>query len=77
MRVRMHTKAPLFLFVDAFNTRIHLSGGDKINSFISWIGGKKALRDEILLRFPVQYMCLIQRLYRFQSHRKTPQQIPE
>lgn len=60
MRVRMHTKAPLFLFVDAFNTRIHLSGGDKINSFISWIGGKKALRDEILLRFPVQYTRYIE-----------------
>ena len=56
----MHTKAPLFLFVDAFNTRIHLSGGDKINSFISWIGGKKALRDEILLRFPVQYTRYIE-----------------
>lgn len=26
-----------------------------INSFMSWIGGKKALRDEILLRFPLTY----------------------
>lgn len=30
-------------------------GGDKIDSFISWVGGKKALRDEILLRFPIEY----------------------
>lgn len=30
-------------------------GGDYINSFISWVGGKKALRDEILLRFPIEY----------------------
>lgn len=26
-----------------------------INSFLSWVGGKKALRDEILLRFPPDY----------------------
>jgi DNA adenine methylase len=26
-----------------------------INSFMSWIGGKKALRDEILMRFPATY----------------------
>jgi hypothetical protein len=26
-----------------------------INSFMSWIGGKKALRDEILMRFPASY----------------------
>jgi DNA adenine methylase len=26
-----------------------------INSFMSWIGGKKALRDEILMRFPAIY----------------------
>lgn len=32
-----------------------LKGGDYINSFISWVGGKKALRDEILLRFPIEY----------------------
>ena len=26
-----------------------------INSFMSWIGGKKALREEILARFPAEY----------------------
>lgn len=26
-----------------------------INSFMSWIGGKKALREQILLRFPIYY----------------------
>ena len=24
-----------------------------INSFMAWVGGKKALRDEILARFPL------------------------
>ena len=28
---------------------------DHINSFMSWIGGKKALRDEIVARFPLEY----------------------
>lgn len=27
-------------------------GGDSINSFMAWVGGKKALRDEVLARFP-------------------------
>lgn len=26
-----------------------------MNSFMSWVGGKKALRDEIIARFPLQY----------------------
>ena len=30
-------------------------GGDSINSFMAWVGGKKALRDEILARFPRNY----------------------
>jgi DNA adenine methylase len=30
-------------------------GRDTINSFMSWVGGKKALRDEIVLRFPLEY----------------------
>jgi DNA adenine methylase len=30
-------------------------GGDPINSFLSWIGGKKALRDEIVIRFPASF----------------------
>ena len=31
-----------------------------MNSFISWIGGKKALRDEILIRFPMEYTRYIE-----------------
>lgn len=31
-----------------------------MNSFMSWIGGKKALRDEIVLRFPVDYKRYIE-----------------
>ena len=26
-----------------------------MNSFMSWVGGKKALRDEIIARFPSSY----------------------
>lgn len=35
-------------------------GGDSINSFIAWVGGKKALRDEILARFPRNYKRYIE-----------------
>lgn len=45
----MHKHSALFIFKPTQN------GGDNINSFMSWIGGKKALRDEILQRFPVEY----------------------
>lgn len=31
-----------------------------MNSFMSWIGGKKALRDEILIRFPIEYSRYIE-----------------
>lgn len=31
-----------------------------MNSFMSWIGGKKALRDEIVVRFPVHYSRYIE-----------------
>ena len=27
----------------------------KMNSFMSWVGGKKNLRDEVLARFPTYY----------------------
>lgn len=26
-----------------------------MNSFISWVGGKKALREEIYIRMPIKY----------------------
>ncbi len=29
--------------------------GDTINSFMFWVGGKKALRDQILSRFSLDY----------------------
>lgn len=35
-------------------------GGDSINSFTAWVGGKKALRDEILARFPRNYKRYIE-----------------
>lgn len=35
-------------------------GGDSINSFMAWVGGKKALRDEILARFPRNYKRYIE-----------------
>ncbi len=31
-----------------------------MNSFMSWVGGKKALRDEILARFPLDYTRYIE-----------------
>ena len=35
-------------------------GGDSINSFMAWVGGKKALRDEVLARFPRNYKRYIE-----------------
>ena len=35
-------------------------GGDSINSFMAWVGWKKALRDEILARFPRNYKRYIE-----------------
>lgn len=35
-------------------------GGDSINSFMAWVGGKKALRDEILARFQRNYKRYIE-----------------
>lgn len=44
-----------------FHTRRRLrKGGDFINSFMAWVGGKKALRDEILARFPLNYKRYIE-----------------
>lgn len=56
MRVGNTQKRPIFVCRYFPYTQItSTERGEKINSFISWIGGKKALRDEILLRFPVDY----------------------
>ena len=35
-------------------------GAYDLNSFMSWIGGKKALREEILSRFPIDYARYIE-----------------
>ena len=48
-------------FSAGFRHAGHLpQGGDIINSFMSWVGGKKALRDEILARFPLEYRRYIE-----------------
>lgn len=56
----VHGKRPLFAF-RGFSARKRLrKGGDFINSFMAWVGGKKALRDEILARFPLEYKRYIE-----------------
>lgn len=47
----------LLCFIHAERLR---KGGDPINSFMAWVGGKKALRDEILARFPLEYKRYIE-----------------
>jgi len=44
----------------ALPTQSSQEEGMKINSFMSWVGGKKALRDEILMRFPKEYTRYIE-----------------
>ena len=58
MRVWMFRtwKTASFCFLRNLCMRRRLrKGGDSINSFMAWVGGKKALRDEILARFPRNY----------------------
>ena len=56
----VHGKRSLFAF-RGFSARRRLrKGGDFINSFMAWVGGKKALRDEILARFPLEYKRYIE-----------------
>ena len=31
-----------------------------MNSFMSWVGGKKALRDEVVRRFPIEYQTYVE-----------------
>ena len=47
--ILVHTKRPFFCL-----RKIH-PGKDGMNSFMSWVGGKKALREVILDRFPAEY----------------------
>ena len=60
METRTWKTAPFF-FPTGFCHAGHLpKGGGIINSFMSWVGGKKALRDEILARFPLEYKRYIE-----------------
>ena len=47
--ILVHTKRPFFCL------RKIRPGKDGMNSFMSWVGGKKALREVILDRFPAEY----------------------
>ena len=63
MRVWMFRtwKTASFCFLRNLCIRRRLrKGGDFINSFMAWVGGKKALRDEILARFPRNYKRYIE-----------------
>lgn len=63
MRVWMFRtwKTASFCFLRNFCMRRRLrKGGDFINSFMAWVGGKKALRYEILARFPRNYKRYIE-----------------
>lgn len=63
MRVWMFCtwKTASFCFLRNLCMRRRLrKGGDSINSFMAWVGGKKALRDEILARFPRNYKRYIE-----------------
>ncbi len=63
MRVWMFRtwKTASFCFLRNLRMRRRLrKGGDFINSFMAWVGGKKALRDEILARFPRNYKRYIE-----------------
>ena len=39
----------------AFSVSEKMGKGGKMNSFMSWVGGKKALRDEVIIRMPPFY----------------------
>ena len=62
MRVWMfRTWKTASFFLRSIYMRRHLrKGGDSINSFMAWVGGKKALRDKILARFPRNYKRYIE-----------------
>ena len=52
--ILVHTKRPFFCL------RKIRPGKDGMNSFMSWVGGKKALREVILERFPLEYTRYIE-----------------
>ena len=57
----VHGKRLLCVFCGTFVCAdASTKGGDSINSFMAWVGGKKALRDEILARFPRNYKRYIE-----------------
>ena len=59
MEHRTWKTAP-FVFAVSIRAGRLRKGGDPINSFMAWVGGKKALREEILARFPLRYKRYIE-----------------
>jgi DNA adenine methylase len=58
-KARTQEATSLFLFLHA-KRPAHESVVILLNSFMSWIGGKKALRDEIMIRFPLEFARYIE-----------------
>ncbi len=59
MRIQKESQNGLFLYTQSALAKESEVLFD-LNSFMSWIGGKKALRDEIVLRFPLEYSRYIE-----------------
>jgi len=58
LRVEIQQDGLFFCFYTQITSR--KDGDAFLNSFMSWVGGKKALRDEILARFPLEYKRYIE-----------------
>lgn len=53
-------KTAFSFFLISIHVKPLRKGCVSINSFMSWVGGKKALRDEILMRFPLDFKRYIE-----------------
>lgn len=51
----MTEKTSVFSKATFFLSLVLAAERKKMNSFMSWVGGKKNLRDEVLARFPPYY----------------------
>lgn len=61
LRISEIHETAFFFFPAYTQSALRKRGAHKqVNSFMSWIGGKKALRDEIVVRFPAQYSRYIE-----------------
>ena len=56
----MSTQNGRFVLCAVYTFGFLRKGRCTLNSFMSWIGGKKALRDEIIARFPLDYSRYIE-----------------